>query len=69
MPEYRVNAQKQVRNLFINLDPNLESSAGILNFKGGINSASLCSLAGQYDSPIPIRFLAPIDCSKIPALK
>ncbi len=27
-----------------------------------INSASLCSLAGQYGNPIPTRFLAPIDC-------
>jgi hypothetical protein len=26
------------------------------------------SLAGQYDNPIPIRFLTPIDCLKIPAL-
>ncbi len=33
----------------------------------GIDSASLCSLAGQYDNPIPTRFLAPIDCYKIPA--
>jgi hypothetical protein len=23
-------------------------------------------LAGQYDNSVPIRFLAPIDCSKIP---
>jgi hypothetical protein len=34
----------------------------------GINSASLCCLAGRYDKPIPTRFLALIDCSKIPAL-
>jgi hypothetical protein len=34
-----------------------------------MNSASLCSLAGRYDNPIPIRFLAPIDCLKIPAQK
>ncbi len=34
----------------------------------GMNSASLCSLAGRYDKPIPTRFLAPIDCLKIPAL-
>ncbi len=33
-----------------------------------INSASLCSLTGQYDNPIPTRFLALIDCLKIPAL-
>jgi hypothetical protein len=32
------------------------------------DSASLCSLAGQYDNPILTRFLAPIDCLKIPAL-
>jgi hypothetical protein len=25
----------------------------------GIDSASLCSLAGRYDNPIPTRFLAP----------
>jgi hypothetical protein len=36
----------------------------------GIDSASLIiySLAGRYDNPIPTRFLALIDCSKIPAL-
>ncbi len=34
----------------------------------GINSASLCSLAVRYVNPIPTRFLAPIDCLKIPAL-
>ncbi len=33
----------------------------------GINSTSLCSLAGRFDNPIPTRFLAPIDCLKIPA--
>ncbi len=35
-------------------------------------SASLCSLAGRwsrYDNPLPIQFLAPIDCFKLPALK
>jgi hypothetical protein len=33
-----------------------------------MNSASLRSLAGRYDKPIPPRFLAPIDFLKIPAL-
>ncbi len=33
-----------------------------------MNSASLCSLAGRSDSPIPPRFLARIDSLKIPAL-
>jgi hypothetical protein len=27
------------------------------------------SLASQYDNPIPTKFLAPIDCLKIPAQK
>jgi hypothetical protein len=33
----------------------------------GNNSASLCRPGGRYDNPIPSRFLAPIDCLKIPA--
>jgi hypothetical protein len=37
------------------------------NWFQGTDSASLCSLAGRYDNPIPTQFLAPIDCSKIPA--
>jgi hypothetical protein len=35
----------------------------------GTNSARLCSLAGRYDNPIPSRYLAPINCLKIPALQ
>jgi hypothetical protein len=31
------------------------------------NSASLCSLAGRYDDPIPPQFTAPIDFLKFPA--
>jgi hypothetical protein len=34
----------------------------------GIDSSSLCRLAGRNDNPIPTRFLSPIDCYKIPAL-
>jgi hypothetical protein len=33
-----------------------------------MNSASLCSLSGRYDNPIPTLFLAPIDCLKNPTL-
>ncbi len=33
----------------------------------GIDSASLCSLAGRYENTNPTWFLVPIDCSKIPA--
>jgi hypothetical protein len=32
-----------------------------------MNSASLCSLTGQYENPIPPQYLAPIDFLKIPA--
>ncbi len=32
----------------------------------GMDSASLCSLAGRYHNPIPTLFLVPIDCYKIP---
>ncbi len=45
-----------------------------LNFNGAQESIprkqfrqAVCSLAGRYDNPIPTRFLAPIDCLKIPA--
>ncbi len=31
----------------------------------GMNSASLCILAGRYDNPFPTRFLAPIDRARI----
>ncbi len=33
-----------------------------------IDSASLFSLAGRYNNHIPTRYLAPIECLKIPAL-
>ncbi len=33
----------------------------------GTNSASQCSLVGQYNNTIPTRFLVPTDCLKIPA--
>jgi hypothetical protein len=40
----------------------------LLRSPAGINSASLCILAGQYGNPIPTPFLGPSDCYKIPAL-
>jgi hypothetical protein len=49
-------------------EPNFETSKEPRNRFHGINSASLCSLAGPYDNPIPTWFLAPLDCFKIPAL-
>ncbi len=39
---------------------------GVQEWLQGINSASLCSLAGRYYNPIPPRFLALIDSLKIP---
>ncbi len=38
-----------------------------IDSKEWIPPAYLRSLAGRYDNPIPFRFLAPIDCLKIPA--
>jgi hypothetical protein len=40
---------------------------GPLNWFQEMDFASLGSLAGRYDNPIPPRFLAPIDFLKIPA--
>ncbi len=50
------------------LSPNFEAFMEPRNQFQGTNSTSLCSLAGRYDNPIPTRFLAPINCLKIPAL-
>ncbi len=50
------------------LSPNFQTFMGPKNWVQGTNSASLCILAGQYDNPIPNRFLATRDCLKIPAL-
>jgi hypothetical protein len=45
--------------------------AVFLNFYGAQKSIPrnrcLCSVTGRYENPIPIWFLAPVDCSKIPA--
>ncbi len=41
---------------------------GPRNWCQGMNSASLCSLAGRYENPIPPQCRAPIDFLKIPAL-
>ncbi len=40
----------------------------VRNWFYGIDSASIYSLAGLCDNPIPTRFLASIDSPKIPAL-
>jgi hypothetical protein len=50
--------------LNLNLSPNFLTLKEPRNRFQGIKSASLCSLAGRYDNPIPTRFLAPIDCLK-----
>ncbi len=48
--------------------PNFLSFKEPRNWFQGMNSASLCNLAGRYNNPIPPRFVAPIDFLKIPAL-
>jgi hypothetical protein len=45
----------------------LASQAGN-RFLASLKSLQIRALAGWYDNPIPTRFLAPIDCLKIPAL-
>jgi hypothetical protein len=50
------------------LCPNFRQCMGGLG-TGSTGPPSLCSLAARYDNPIPARFLAPIDCSKIPGLR
>jgi hypothetical protein len=50
----------------------LEQSMWATNREGtklSYRPAKQCCLAGRYDKPIPIWFLAPLDCSKIPALE
>ncbi len=53
--------------LYLFQSPNFSTFKEPRNLFQGINSASLCSLAVLYDNSIPSRFLAPIDCLKIPA--
>jgi hypothetical protein len=50
------------------LSPNFHTFKEPKNRFQEINSASVFSLVGRYENPIPTRFLAPIDCFKIPAL-
>ncbi len=54
-----------------NMSPTLYTEPVFLNVywaqESIINSASLCSLVGRYDNPIPTWFPAPIDSLKIPA--
>ncbi len=64
-------APKSIKNLLYllkqcsrlqNQNPNFESCKELKNRFQGINSASLCSLAGRYDKPMPTPFLAPVVC-------
>jgi hypothetical protein len=50
------------------LSPYFKTFMGPMNRFQGIDSASLCSLAGRYHNPIHNWFLVLIDCLKIPAL-
>jgi hypothetical protein len=64
---YHIYQVSSVSFPLINKSPYFETFMEPRNPFQGMNSASLCSLAGQYDNPIPTRILAPIDCLKIPA--
>ncbi len=61
-------AESQARAIaIIKRTPNFYTFKESKNWSQGTNSVRQCSLAGRYDNPIPTRFLAPIDCLKIPA--
>ncbi len=51
----------------IQRSPNFQTFKEPRNRSKGIDSATLCSLVGRYDNPIPTRFLVPNNCSKVPA--
>ncbi len=55
------------RNLVSGPVPNFLTLKEPKNQFQGTSSTRLCSLTGRYDNPVPPRFLAPIDCLKIPA--
>ncbi len=56
------------KRLLVHKPPPPPNRTRIFTFLGRIDSKepNSASLAGRYDNPIPIRFLAPIDCLKIP---
>ncbi len=62
--EYKLNNSTETQ--CTEPDLNFYGAQESLHFQG-INSASLCSLAGRYDNPIPSRFLVSIDGLQIPA--
>jgi hypothetical protein len=74
IPQHRIELVKKLPLYTFPAAWNSETEPVILNIYEarnrfqGMNSASLCRLTGRYDNPIPTRFLAPIDCLKIPAL-
>jgi hypothetical protein len=51
-----------IKTLILKAEPEFLTFKEPRNRFQGINSASPCSLAGRYDSPISTRFLAPLDC-------
>ncbi len=63
-----IDSKESIPPRICSLSPYFSTLMEHRNRVQGINSASLCSLAGRYDNTIPTRFLAPIDCLKIPAL-
>ncbi len=67
---WRVTGIRYSNQAMMQLQKDSRTEPVFLNVYGAqeLISASLCSLAGRYDNPIPTRCLAPIDFKKIPAL-
>ncbi len=63
------NKMRYAANKFLQSKVTTETVIFKLLRSPGIESASQCNLAGQYDNPFPTRLLVPIDSSKIPAQK
>ncbi len=59
--EEKASVGPETETVFLNFYKSLKI------WSAGIDAANLCGLAGRCDNPIPTRFLAPMDCSTVPA--
>jgi hypothetical protein len=63
-PQEKKNSCRSIIQTLEKTEPVFLNVYGAPESIQGMNFASLCSLAGRYDNPIPPRFLAPIDFLK-----